>query len=151
MINARSESVADKPAFGPAFRQRRCLILADGFYEWQKIDGRKQPHYVRLRDGRPFTFAGLWERWDKGEQALESCTIITTDANELMRPLHDRMPVILDLADYNLWLDPTRHDTAELQRLLRPFPSERLTEYPVGTQVNNARFDDKSCVLPLAS
>jgi putative SOS response-associated peptidase YedK len=151
MINARAETAADKPAFRSAFRQRRCLILADGFYEWQKVDGRKQPHYIRLSDGKPFAFAGLWEYWNKGEEPVQSCTILTTDANELMRAVHDRMPVILDPADYAYWLDPTRHESAELQRLLRPFPSDRLTAYPVGTHVNNARFDDKSCVLPLAS
>jgi putative SOS response-associated peptidase YedK len=151
MINARAETAAEKPAFRFAFRERRCLILADGFYEWQKLDGRKQPHYIRLGDGKPFAFAGLWERWHKGEEPVESCTILTTDANELMRPLHDRMPVILHPADYACWLDPARHEGAELQQLLRPFPSEQLTAYPVGTQVNNARFDDKSCVLRLAS
>jgi hypothetical protein len=104
LINARSETAADKPAFRKAFRDRRCLILTDGFYEWQKLDGRKQPYYIRRREGKPFAFAGLWDRWNKGEQPLESCTILTTDANELMRPLHDRMPVILDPADFDRWL-----------------------------------------------
>jgi putative SOS response-associated peptidase YedK len=151
MINARAETAADKPAFRDAFRQRRCLVLADGFYEWPILNGRKQPYYFRMADGRPFAFAGLWERWEKGDAPVQSCTILTTDANELMRPFHDRMPVILDAADYPSWLDPTRHECAQLQPFLRPFPSERLTAYPVGLQVNNARFDDKSCVLPLAS
>jgi len=151
MINARSETAADKPAFRSAFRQRRCLVLADGFYEWQKSDGRKQPYYIHRADGKPFAFAGLWERWDKGEQPLQSCTILTTDANELMRSLHDRMPVILDAAEYDFWLDPTRHECAELQRLLRPYPGHDLAAYPVGTHVNNARFEDAGCVLPLAS
>jgi putative SOS response-associated peptidase YedK len=150
MINARAETAGDKQAFRSAFRDRRCLILADGFYEWQKTAGRKQPYYIRMAEGKPFAFAGLWERWHKGDEPVESCTILTTDANDLVRPLHDRMPVILDPADYAPWLDPTRHDGAELQQLLRPFPSEKLTTYPVGTQVNNARFEDKSCVRPLA-
>jgi len=151
MINARSETAADKPAFRSAFRQRRCLILADGFYEWQKNDGRKQPWYIHRADGKPFAFAGLWERWDKGEQPLQSCTILTTDSNELMRPLHERMPVILEAADYDSWLDPARHEGADLQGLLRPYPGQDLAAYPVGTHVNNARFDDNSCLVPLAS
>jgi putative SOS response-associated peptidase YedK len=146
LINARAETAAAKPAFRDAFFRRRCLVLADGFYEWRKLAGRKQPYYVRMTDARPFAFAGLWERWDKGEQPVQSCTILTTDANELMQPIHDRMPVILDAPDYQSWLDPTRHESAELEPCLRPFPSERLTAYPVGNQVNNARFDDKSCV-----
>src|SRR5438067_3297187 len=95
LINARAETVAEKPAFRAAFRQRRCLVLADGFFEWQKVNGRKQPYYFGLRRGEPFAFAGLWERWDKGEIPLETCTLLTTEANTLLRPLHDRMPVIL--------------------------------------------------------
>jgi putative SOS response-associated peptidase YedK len=150
MINARAETAATKSAFAPAFRQRRCLILADGFYEWQKNAGRKQPFYIRRADGKPFAFAGLWERWNKAEQPVESCTILTTDANDLVRPLHDRMPVILDPAAYDRWLDPTCHDPTAIQGLLRPFAAASLTAYPVSTQVNNARFDDPVCVLPLA-
>lgn len=149
MINARAESVADKPAFRAAFRQRRCLVLADGFYEWQKTEGRKQPYFIRMKDAKPFAFAGLWERWHRGEQPVESCTILTTDANDLMRPLHDRMPVIIEPASYPRWLDPSCHDDAAVKDLLRPFPSEQLTAFPVGTQVNNARFDEPSCIQPL--
>src|SRR5690606_11473466 len=96
LINARSESVAEKPAFRNAFRKRRCLILADGFYEWRKEPGGKQPMWVQVRGGGPFAFAGLWERWDRGPEPLESCTILTAGANDVMRPIHDRMPVLLE-------------------------------------------------------
>jgi putative SOS response-associated peptidase YedK len=148
LINARSETAADKPAFRAAFRQRRCLILADGFYEWQKAAGQKQPYFIHMTDGKPFAFAGLWEQWNKGN-AFESCTILTTDANELLRPLHNRMPVILDRAAWEQWLDPAEQQPARLQAVLQPFPSEAMTAYPVGKQVNSPRFDSKECVLPV--
>src|SRR5262245_7474343 len=106
MINARAETAADKPSFRAAFRKRRCLVLADGFYEWQKVGGKKQPYLIRLRGGEPFAFAGLWEHWERDGRAVESCTILTTDANGLVKPLHDRMPVILAPQDFALWLDP---------------------------------------------
>src|SRR5262245_29450802 len=106
LINARADSVATKPSFRTAFKRRRCLILADGFYEWRKGNAPKQPFHIHRRDGEPFAFAGLWEIWGGEQPALESCTIITTDANEVIRPLHDRMPVILDQRDYARWLDP---------------------------------------------
>jgi putative SOS response-associated peptidase YedK len=146
LINARSETAASKPAFRDAFRDRRCLILADGFYEWQKLDGRKQPHHIRRKDGKPFAFAGLWERWRKGDQPVESCTILTTDANELMRPLHDRMPVILDTSHFDRWLDPTMHAPAEVQTLLGPCPAGWLQAIPVSTHVNNPRNEDPHCI-----
>jgi len=149
LINARSESAADKPAFRDAFRRRRCLILADGFYEWQKLDGRKQPYHIHRRDGKPFAFAGLWERWNRGEQPLETCTILTTDANDLMRPLHDRMPVMLDPGDFERWLDPTVDRPAEFQPFLKPCPEDWLQATPVSTHVNNPRNEDASCIVPI--
>ena len=150
MINARAETVAEKPAFRSAFRQRRCLVLADGFYEWQKVDRKKQPYLFRLRGGAPFAFAGLWEHWERDGRALDSCTILTTDANELVKPLHERMPVILAPADFERWLDPKGAKGPELQALLRPYPAEAMTAYPVSPHVNNARHNDAECVVPLA-
>jgi len=102
LANARSETVATKPSFRSAFRSRRCLVVADGFYEWQKTNGHKQPYFVGLQSDRPFGLAGLWERWEKGDEPVESCTILTTDANELMQPIHERMPVILPPDQYDL-------------------------------------------------
>jgi putative SOS response-associated peptidase YedK len=150
MINARAETAAEKPAFRSAFRQRRCLVLADGFYEWQKLGKKKQPHYFRLWDGSPFAFAGLWEHWERDGKVIESCAVLTTAANELVRPLHDRMPVILAPGDFERWLDPKAAKGPELQGLLRPFPAEAMTSYPVGLHVNNARHADAACVAPLA-
>jgi putative SOS response-associated peptidase YedK len=106
LANARSETAATKPSFRRAFRSRRCLVVADGFYEWQRADGRKQPYFIGLRGDRPFGLAGPWERWEKHGEPVESCTVLTTDANELMRPIHERMPVILPPDQYGLWLDP---------------------------------------------
>jgi putative SOS response-associated peptidase YedK len=149
MINARVETAASKPAFRLPFRQNRCLILADGFYEWRKTDGSKQPYYIRLKDGKPFAFAGLYSHWDKGETPVDSCTILTTSANDLMQPLHDRMPVILDPRVYAQWLDPTQHQPERLQPLLQPFPSEAMTAIPISTYVNNARNEGPECIAPL--
>lgn len=147
MINARAETVAEKPSFRAAFKRRRCLIVADGFYEWKTQDGKKQPFYFQLADGKPFGFAGLWERWEKeDEEAIESCTIITTNANDLMQPIHDRMPVILDSQDYDHWLDPEVQKPESLQSLLQPYRSQEMTSYPVSTKVNNARTDSPECV-----
>jgi putative SOS response-associated peptidase YedK len=150
MINARSETVGTKPAFRAAFRRRRCLVLGDGFYEWQKAQGGKQPHYIRLKDGRPFAFAGLWERWQGAEQeAIESCTLLTTAPNDLIRPLHNRMPVILHPAELDLWLDPDVQNPDVLQPLLRPFPPEAMEAYPVSRWVNSPANDDPRCIEPL--
>lgn len=135
-INARAETVADKPAYRQAFRQRRCLIPADGFYEWRKIDSRKQPYCIGLVKGEPFAFAGLWERWEREGQVVESCTLVVTQANARIAEIHDRMPVILDPADYDAWLDPALRDSARLLPLLRPYPAERTTLWPVGLAVN---------------
>ena len=114
LADARSETAATKPSFRRAFRSRRCLVVADGFYEWQPANGRKQPFFVGLQGDRPFGLAGLWERWEKGGEPVESCTILTTDANELMQPTHERMPVIIPPEKYRLWLDPRCQDTEGL-------------------------------------
>jgi len=150
MINARAETVAEKPAFRAALRARRCLVLADGFYEWQQLGTRKQPHHIRMRDGRPFAFAGLWERWTPPDgDPVESCTIITTVPNEVVAPIHDRMPVILAPADLDRWLDPSSRDPAAVAALLRPYPAGDMTAYPVSLRVNSPGADDPSCVVPL--
>ncbi|MBI4916358.1 MAG: SOS response-associated peptidase [Acidobacteria bacterium] len=150
MINARAETVGEKPAFRAALRARRCLVLADGFYEWQKLGTRKQPHHIRMRDGRPFAFAGLWERWTPPDgDPVESCTIITTVPNEVVAPIHDRMPVILAPADLDRWLDPGTRDPATVAALLRPYPGRDMTAYPVSLRVNSPGADDPSCVVPL--
>jgi putative SOS response-associated peptidase YedK len=149
LINARAETVGEKPAFREAFRRRRCLVLADGFYEWQKQDGGKQPFYVRMRDGSAFAFAGLWERWKGPEGNIESCTLLTTQPNELMRILHNRMPVILEAKDYDLWLDPGIRQTDLLLPLLRPFSAEEMEAYPVSRRVNSPDNDDPRCIVPL--
>lgn len=146
MINARGETVATKPAFREAFRQRRCLIPADGFYEWKKEGGAKRPYYIHLEEQRPFAFAGLWERWRRGSNEIESCTIITTEANDLLRPLHNRMPVILDPAEFATWLDPRLSRPEELSELLRPYPDQYLKLHPVRTLVNSPNFDEPECI-----
>lgn len=145
LINARSETAAQKPSFRSAFRQRRCLIVADGFYEWKKAGGQKQPFFIHRRDDRPFAFAGLWEQWQQGESPLESCTILTTAANDLMRPLHERMPVILSAESCALWLDPETPPEV-LQSLLEPGPTPDFELRPVSEYVNSPRHDDAGCV-----
>jgi putative SOS response-associated peptidase YedK len=151
LINARSETVADKPAFRAAFRRRRCLVPADGFYEWQKQNGTKQPFFIRLQDGRPFAFAGLWERWqDQDGGVIESCTLLTTRPNALLQPLHNRMPVILHPHDYTLWLSPETQDVDALHRLLNPYPSGEMDAYPVSRYVNSPQNEGPECILPLA-
>ena len=150
MINARAETVADKPAFRHAFRRRRCLVVADGFYEWQKQNGTKQPFYIRLRDARPFAFAGLWERWEAADAGvIESCTLLTTQPNDLMLTLHNRMPVILQPKDYDLWLDPEVQKVELLQPLLQPYPSQDMAAYAVSRWVNSPDNDDPRCIQPL--
>ena len=151
MINARAETAATKPAFRAAFRNRRCLVPADGFYEWQRRGGHKQPFYFCLRDGGPFAFAGLWEHWEGPDgEIVESASLLTTDANEVVRPVHERMPVIVRAEDYGRWLDPEQRNSEALQPLLRPYASEEMTSYAVSTWVNNPRNDDAGCAQPLA-
>jgi putative SOS response-associated peptidase YedK len=150
LINARSETVAEKPAFRTAFRRRRCLVPADGFYEWQKENGTKRPFFVHLQDGRAFAFAGLWERWqDKDGSVIESCTLLTTKPNEVIQPLHNRMPVIIGPRDYALWLDPETQDVDPLRPLLRPYPPAEMQAYPVSRYVNSPRNEGPDCILPL--
>jgi putative SOS response-associated peptidase YedK len=146
MINARAESVAEKPSFRQAFRARRCLVAADGFFEWQKREGGKRPFHIRMRDGRPFAFAGLWERWTRGKEPVESCTLLTTTANALIRPIHDRMPVIVAPGEFDLWLDPQEAGTERVRAVLRPFSAEAMVATPVGDRVNNPRNDDPECI-----
>ena len=139
MINARSETLADKPSFRNAYKRRRCLVLADGFYEWRKEPGQKTktPMYIRLQSGEPFGFAGLWESWRSPEDdTVLSCTIITTTPNDLVKEIHNRMPVILDRAAYDLWLDPGEQSPDRLQEWLRPYPAAEMTAYPVSRLVN---------------
>jgi putative SOS response-associated peptidase YedK len=146
LVNARSETAATKPSFRRAFRSRRCLVVADGFYEWRRTNGRKQPYFVGLKNDRPFGLAGLWEQWEKGDDPVESCTVLTTEANELMHPIHERMPVILPPDQYGLWLDPRCQDTDKLAKLLRPYPWKDLLAYRVSTLVNDPRNDVPQCV-----
>ncbi len=148
MINARSETAPEKPSFRNAFKKRRLLIPASGFYEWKKEQDGKQPYYVCREDGNPFAFAGLWERWDKGDKPLETCTILTTEPNALLAPIHNRMPVILSPASFDHWLDP-QADPAGLRELLQPYPPGELKSYPVSRQVNKPSNDNPDLVKPL--
>lgn len=150
LINARSETVAEKPSFRSAFKRRRCLVVADGFYEWQRQDGKKQPFYFRLVTGEIFGFAGLWEEWTSpAGDTIDSCTILTTAANELMAPIHDRMPVIIAPQDYDLWLDTHVQTPQTLQPLLHPYPAEAMTAYPVSTAVNKPTNNTPECINSL--
>ena len=149
LINARSETVAEKPAYRTALARRRCLVPADGFYEWQKSGSRKQPYLIQLADQRPFAIAGLWEHWERPDHSvLETCTLLTTEANDLMWPIHDRMPVILPPDAYARWLDPAL-GSADVLPLLRPFPSEALRAVPVSSYVNSPTHEDPRCAEPL--
>jgi putative SOS response-associated peptidase YedK len=150
-INAKAETVAEKPSFRSAFKKRRCLVIATGFYEWQVQGRAKQPIWIGLQSKRPFAFAGLWEQWKPPEgEPLETCTIITTEPNDLMAPIHNRMPVILSPASYDQWLDLSFQQIEPLKALLRPYPSEELTAYPVSTLVNNPRHDASQCLEPVS-
>ena len=141
LFNARSEGAADKPSFRDAMRRWRCLVPASGFFEWAAAAGGKRPFHVRRRDGRPMALAGLWSVWSKGETPLLSCTILTTRPNEVLRPLHDRMPVILERDDFDRWLDPGAADPRDLHDLLVPCGDEVLEAYPVSRAVGNAGVD----------
>lgn len=162
MINARAETAAEKPSFRTAFKRRRCLILADGFYEWKKADpsaaktakakAKKQPYYIQMSDRSLFAMAGLWESWQSGDGSyIESCTILTTEPNGLMQPIHNRMPVILHSKDYDQWLDPQVQKREQLQPLLRPYDKETMQAYPVSTTVNSPRNESATCVEPLSA
>ena len=154
-VNAMSESAAEKPAFREAMRKGRCLLPADGFYEWQKLPAKPargkaakatQPYSIGMADGSVFALAGLWDRWrSPSGEVLETCTILTTDANVLVRAVHDRMPVILRPDDYDLWLDPGVTDPARMAPLLKPFDARLMRMYPVSSRVNNVKYDDPEC------
>lgn len=150
LINARAETLAEKPSFRAAYLRRRCLILADGFYEWQAISGSKakQPMYIQLATKKPFAFAGLWELWRPDDTPILSCTIITTAPNALLAPIHNRMPVILPPEAYALWLDPAEQKPAALTHLLKPYPADLMAAYPVSRLVNSPVNDGPDCVVP---
>lgn len=150
MINARAETVATRPAFRTALCKRRCLVVATGFYEWQQRPREKQPYYLALKSLEPFGFAGLWDTWTSPDgEEIKSCTIITTEANELLRPIHDRMPVIMTREAEAIWLDPTIQDPTQLLPLLKSYPAEGMELYPVSTRVNNPAHEGPECIVPL--
>jgi putative SOS response-associated peptidase YedK len=152
LINARSETVAEKPSFRSALKSRRCLIAADGFYEWQADEAgksqTKQPHFIHYPDDRPFAFAGLWERWHNDDEVIESCTLVNMAAKGWMTEIHHRMPIILDPKQYDLWLDPTVDDVEELRHLFQPRDYSHLVAVGVSTHVNRVKNDDPRCVAP---
>jgi len=154
MINARAETLAEKPSFRNAYKRRRCLVLADGMYEWSKTKnrGKKQPTYIHLKSRQPFAMAGLWETWQSPEGAtILSCTIITTTPNELVAPLHHRMAVILPTTAYAQWLSADEQPPLLLDELLQPYPAEEMAAYPVSTMVNSPKQDTPACIEPLAT
>jgi putative SOS response-associated peptidase YedK len=150
MINARAETLSEKPAFRTALRRRRCLIPADGFYEGRKkTDGTKTPIYIRLKRDRPMAFAGLWDEWQAPDGAvIPSCTIITTQPNELLRPIHNRMPVLLREDHYHQWLQPDEVDPEDLLELLTPYPANQMLAIPVSNAVNSAKHESPDCIKP---
>jgi len=146
VINARAETVATKPYFRQAFRTKRCLVLADGFYEWQKTGKVKQPYCFEINDGELFAFAGIWDRWnDASGKPLETCSILTTNPNAVTSSVHDRMPVILNPDSYDLWLDPGMKDVSAVSELLRPYDARLMRCYPVSSRINSAVNDDEEC------
>jgi putative SOS response-associated peptidase YedK len=149
MINARAETVCEKPSFRIPFKHRRCLSLTDGFYEWQHTPEGKQPYYIHMKDGSPFAFAGLWETWRDGEE-IRSCNIITTEANELVGEVHNRMPVILPAEGYEMWLDLDFEEKEALTSLLRPYPASGMEAYPVSRRVNSPSNNAPDCIEPAA-
>lgn len=149
LINARAETVAEKPSFRHAFRQQRCLILADGFYEWKKSNGQKKPYRFQLKNNEVFAFAGLWDDWKKDGEKITSCTLITTYPNKLAQTIHDRMPVILPPDAYDIWLDPNISDQELLYSFLKPYPEDQMEVYPVSTLVNSPKNDHPSILQEL--
>jgi putative SOS response-associated peptidase YedK len=151
LINARGETVAEKPSFRGPFKYKRCLILADGFYEWKTVPGSKikVPHFIHMKDRAPFAIAGLWDEWQSPDGgALRTCTIITTSPNSLMESIHNRMPVILDKNDHAQWLDPAPQTPEKLLPLIKPFPADRMSAYAVSTLVNTPKTDRAELILP---
>ena len=150
MINARSETVSTLSAFRDAFKFRRCLIPADGFYEWQRRGSAKQPYCFEVNDGELFAFAGIWERWkDASGNWIKTCSILTTTPNAVTSAIHDRMPVILDRDNYDLWLDPGMKDTSFVTQLLRPADARLMRCFPVSARVNHVANDDEDCCTPV--
>jgi putative SOS response-associated peptidase YedK len=150
MINARSETAGTKPAFRDALKSRRCLIPADGFYEWKKIGSAKQPYCFEVNEGELFAFAGLWDGWkDSGGNWIKTCSILTTTPNAVTASVHDRMPVILDSDTYDLWLDPDFRDASAASELLKPHDARAMRCYPVSTRINHAGNDDEECSRPV--
>jgi len=150
MINARSETAATKPAFRDALKLRRCLVPADGFYEWQKTGKTKQPYCFEVNEGELFAFAGLWERWkDPGGKVLETCSILTTTPNAVTSAVHDRMPVILDPDSYDVWLDPGMTNADAASDMLKPYSAHLMRCYPVSARINHVANDDEGCSIPV--
>ncbi len=147
MINARAETAAEKPSFRAAMKRRRCLIPASGFYEWAKAGSARQPFYIEMKDKEPFAFAGVWEGWcgEDGSE-IDSCAILTTDANDLLKTIHHRMPVILHPKDFDRWMDPANEKPATVADLLRPYSADKMTARPVSRRVNSPRNDDPACM-----
>jgi putative SOS response-associated peptidase YedK len=151
LINARGETLAEKPSFRGSYKYKRCLILADGFYEWKTQPGTKVkvPYFTHMKNRQPFAFAGLWDEWHSPDGSqIRSCTIVTTEPNDLMAPIHNRMPVILPPDAYAQWIDPAVRTPESLDTLLRPYPSEEMDAYPVSTLVNSPKNDRAECVVP---
>jgi putative SOS response-associated peptidase YedK len=148
LINGRAETLERKPSFAESFLKRRCLIPADGFYEWKRSGKWKQPYFFQMKDESPFAFAGIWDKWQSGDRSIISCAIITTTPNELLEPIHDRMPVILTVEAYDAWLSETA-DPRELKALLAPYPAAAMKSFPVSTKVNSALVDEPQLVEPV--
>lgn len=151
LINARAETLAEKPAFRSSYKYRRCVIPADGFYEWKAVPGTriKVPHFIRLKSARPFGFAGLWSEWRSADGSeIRTCSIVTTIPNTLMEPIHNRMPVILGREARGDWLDPSPREPNQLQHLLVPYSADELIAFPVSTRVNSPVNDDAACIQP---
>jgi len=148
MINARAETVMEKPSFRTPFRRQRCLIPSDGFYEWSEAEGGKQPIYIRRQDRGVFAFAGLWDRWENNSEVIESCTILTTEPNDLLKKYHHRMAVMLQPEDYDIWTDPELTDAEPLLELLKPYPTELLEAFLVNKTVNKATNESPECIQP---
>jgi putative SOS response-associated peptidase YedK len=150
MINARCETVHEKPAFRQSIHTRRCIVPASGFFEWATTSSGKTPHYVTMRDGTPLAFAGIWESWKTSEgENIETCAILTTTANSLMAPIHDRMPVVLHQTEFELWLERPVNNPLQLQRLYQPYPAELLQEWEVSTVVNNPAHETPETIAPI--
>jgi putative SOS response-associated peptidase YedK len=149
LINARSETIAEKPSFRNSFKKFRCLIIADGFYEWQSSGARKKPFFIRMKDEKPFGMAGLYDQWISPEgKTVVTCTIVTTEANDIMKPIHHRMPVIIDPENYDLWLNPEENDTAKLAKFLIPCDPGLLKAFEVSLLVNSPAHNSEDCILP---